>query len=306
MYKHVALVVLIFFGFCRFVCADTPAPEASDADAHLKKIADSLHYQQGEINLRSGLAKLSVPSNFRYLDRNDTQTVLTKLWGNPPSSSSNLLGMLVPAEISPADQNSWAIVISYDEDGYVKDTDAAKLDYSDVLKKMQEAVHESNTERTKQGYSTIELVGWATPPKYDAASHKMYWAKELAFGDSAEHTLNYNIRMLGRRGVLVLNAVSAMDRLQEIEGATPAILGMVDFQEGHRYVDFNPSTDKVATYGLAALVAGGVLAKAGFFKVLIAGILALKKFVIIAVVAVGTAVKKLFAKITGKRDLPSA
>ena len=72
-----------------------------------------------------------------------------------------------------------------------------------------------------------------------------------------------------------------MDRLNEIEQATPAILQMVDFQQGHRYTDFNPSTDKVATYGLAALIAGGVLAKAGFFKLLIAGALAAKKFVIV-------------------------
>ena len=197
MYKHAVLVVLTFLGFCRFVCAADAPSTQEDRIARLKQIANNLRYQQGEINLRSGLAKLSVPQNFRYLDRGDTETVLTKLWGNPPSSASNLLGMLVPAEISPADPDSWAIVISYDEDGYVKDNDAAKLDYNDVLKKMQEAVRESNTERTKQGYPTIDLVGWATPPKYDAASHKMYWAKELAFGDSTEHTLNYNIRMAG-------------------------------------------------------------------------------------------------------------
>src|SRR2546426_2131137 len=33
--------------------------------------------------------------------------------------------------------------------------------------------------------------------------------------------------------------------------------------EGHRYADFVPGTDKVAEYGIAALIAGGVAAKAG-------------------------------------------
>ena len=140
----------------------------------------------------------------------------------------------------------------------------------------------------------IELVGWATPPRYDAAEKKMYWAKELRFGDSTENTLNYNIRILGRRGVLILNAVAGMPQLAEIEKAAPAILATVNFQEGHRYMDFTPGTDKVATYGLAGLVAGGVLAKAGFFKVLVGILIAGKKLVIVGAIAVFVLVKKLF------------
>jgi uncharacterized membrane-anchored protein len=80
---------------------------------------------------------------------------------------------------------------------------------------------------------------------------------------------------------------------------------MVNFQEGHRYADFNPSTDKVATYGIAALVAGGVLAKGGFFKVLIAGILAMKKGAILLVVGLFAGVKALFGKILGRKSTDS-
>ncbi len=161
---------------------------------------------------------------------------------------------------------------------------------------MKESVGEASKERVKQGYSSIELVGWASPPHYDQAAHKLYWAKEIKFGDSPEHTLNYNLRLLGRRGVLVLNAVAAMSDLKKVEAATPAILGMVNFQEGHRYADFAPSSDKVATYGIAALVAGGIAAKAGFFKLLWVGILAFKKLIIIAVVAGVAFIKKLFSR----------
>ncbi len=124
----------------------------------------------------------------------------------------------------------------------------------------------------------------------------MYWAKELRFGGEDPSTLNYNIRMLDRRGVLVLNAIAGMDQLATIEQATPQLLSMVNFQDGHRYADFNASTDKVATYGLAALVAGGLLAKGGFLKVLIAGLLAAKKFVIIGAIAHFAGIKKLIAK----------
>src|SRR5205085_10361380 len=131
--------------------------------------------------------------------------------------------------MSPIGRNAWAVIITYDEDGYVKDQDAEKIDYNDLLRQMKQSIHESNTERTKKGYPTMELIGWAQPPRYDRETHKLYWAKELKFGTEPTDTLNYNIRMLGRRGVLVLNAVASMAQLPEIENKTPAILSAIDF-----------------------------------------------------------------------------
>lgn len=260
----------------------------------MQKLADGLNYQKGEITLKGGLAKIRVPEEFRYLDSKDADTVLSRLWGNPPDSRT--LGLLVPAKISPASPEAWAVIITYDEDGYVKDDDAETMDYDKLIKQMREGTSEANKEREKAGYPGIELVGWATPPRYDKGTHKMYWAKELKFGGNDENTLNYNIRMLGRRGVLVLNVVAGMSQLRDIEAVAPAVLAMVDFQEGHRYTDFNASTDKVATYGLAALVAGGLAAKAGFFKGLLVALLAAKKVVIVAVIALAAWAKKVFGK----------
>jgi uncharacterized membrane-anchored protein len=284
-------VALVFSGLITSHAANPPTPESHLLE--IKKLADGLQYKQGEVTLKNGLAKINVPAEFKYLDPADTDTVLTKIWGNPPTGQKTL-GMLVPSNAGPADADGWGVIITYDEDGYVKDDDAAKIDYNKLLKDMKAGTAEASKEREKKGYPPISLVGWATPPRYDAVEKKMYWAKELEFGDSADHTLNYNIRILGRRGVLVLNAVSSMEQFPDIEKVVPSILATVNFQEGHRYADFNPSTDKVATYGLAALVAGGVLAKGGFFKVLLGGILAAKKFVIIGVVALLALAKKIF------------
>ncbi len=276
----------------------TPFAQEKEDKAALRekaqKIADGLNYQKGEITLKGGLAKIRVPEEFRYLDSKDANTVLSRLWGNPPDSST--LGLIVPAKISVASEEAWVVIITYDEEGYVKDDDAEKMDYDKQMRTMKENTQEESKEREKSGYGSIELVGWATQPRYDKTTNKMYWAKELKFAGSPENTLNYNIRMLGRRGVLVLNAVAGMSQLQEIESATPAVLAMVDFQEGHRYTDFNASTDKVATYGLAALVVGGLAAKAGLFKGLFVAILAAKKVVIVAVVAVAAWLKKVFGK----------
>jgi uncharacterized membrane-anchored protein len=71
---------------------------------------------------------------------------------------------------------------------------------------------------------------------------------------------------------------------------------MVDFNQGNRYADFDPKVDKVAAYGIAALIAGGIAAKLGFFKLLLVFLLAAKKFIIIAAIAVAAWFKKLFGK----------
>ena len=177
----------------------------------------------------------------------------------------------------------------------MKDNDAEKINYTKLLKQMKEGTHEASTERVKQGYPAIELVGWATPPRYEKQTHKFYWAKELKFGENKEeNTLNYNLRVLGRRGILVLNAISGMSQFSRIEQATPEILAMVDFNEGNRYADYTPGVDKMAAYGLAALVAGGIAAKAGLFKGLLLAILALKKFLILGAIALIALVKKIF------------
>ena len=262
--------------------------------AAVVKIVKNLKYQQGEIDLRNGLAKLTVPKEFKYLGPDDAETVLVKLWGNPPSEQKPL-GLLIPAGMTPISSNCWVVTIDYSEDGFVKDNDASKINYDDLLKKMQKGAAEANKQRKEKGYPTVELLGWAAPPRYDAETHKLYWAKKLHFEGEDQDTLNYNIRMLGRHGVLQLNAIARIDQFPEIDEQTPKILGMVDYKEGNRYADFDPKVDKVATFGSAALVAGGLIgAKLGFFKLIWVFILAAKKFIIIGVIAVVGFFKKLF------------
>ena len=124
----------------------------------------------------------------------------------------------------------------------------------------------------------------------------MYWAKDLVFGSENDHTLNYNIRILGRRGVLVLNAVANMKQLTAIKSETRNVLSAVEFNEGHRYADFLPGKDKAAAYGLAGLIVGATAAKAGFFKVLWVGILAFKKVIFVGLVALAAALKRFFVR----------
>ena len=271
-----------------------PALAQDDAGAgERQKLIQSLHFQTGDIALAEADAHLHLQPGFRYLDQGDARKVLEDLWGNPPDE--DVLGMLVPDNAGLESEHSWAVVLTYsDEDGHVSDEDAAKIDYAQMLKDMQEGIHDANPERKKAGYSTMELIGWAQPPRYDAETKKLHWAKELAFSDSNGHTLNYDIRVLGREGYLSLEAISDMADQPLVNEGMQKVLPMAEFDSGHRYADFNPKTDKLAAYGLAALVAGGVAAKTGLLTKIGLMLLAAKKVVFVGLVAIGAFLKKIF------------
>ncbi|MDQ3292722.1 MAG: DUF2167 domain-containing protein [Bacteroidota bacterium] len=252
------------------------AQAVDSAAIQREQLEKSFTYETGTITLGDNLAKLQVPKGYKFLSAKQSRYVLNQLWGNPPDSST--LGMLFPEHDSPLTENTYAVEISYSEEGYIKDDDAQDLNYTDLLKEMQQDVKDANPERVQAGYPSVELVGWASVPFYDAQNHKLHWAKEVKFGGDTANTLNYNVRVLGRKGYLLLNVIAPMSVLPTVKKNIPGILGAVDFTTGNQYGDFNPDIDEVAQYGIGGLIAGKVLAKVGFFalilkfwKVLIAG-----------------------------------
>lgn len=248
-----------------------------------QEFVEGLDYKDGLIPLSVGGVQLKVPQGFYFLSPEHSRRVITEAWGNPPATAEGVLGMIMPAAKTPLD-DSWGAIITFDEDGYVSDEDAGKINYADLLKEMQEATARGSEERVKQGFPAIRLVGWAQPPFYDRAEHKLHWAKELAFADSPQHTLNYDVRALGRKGVLKINFVAGMDQLGEIKGVIPAVMAMPEFVVGSRYQDYVPGADKVAAYGIGGLIAGKVLSKVGLLALALAF---LKKGWILVVLALG-------------------
>jgi uncharacterized membrane-anchored protein len=256
-----------------------------------ESVWNSLDRMTGEIKLPNAVATLNVPENFYYLAPKDAEKVLVEVWGNPPGQ--NTLGMLFPAKMTPFDRDSWAVTIEYEEGGYVADTDADDIDYPELLVQMKSDTNLASEERVKQGYEAIELIGWASPPYYDAATNKLHWAKEIKFSNNPVNTLNYNIRVLGRKGVLVLNFIAQIDQKELIENNLNTVLALAEFDQGSKYSDFDPDIDEVAAYGLGALVAGKVIAKTGFLAV---AFLFLKKFAVIFIIAIGVFLKRMFKR----------
>ena len=142
----------------------------------------------------------------------------------------------------------------------------------DELQRVKQADLKRNKERADAGYPAIQLVGWAERPAYDKAHHSVIWARDMRFGNAQEDTLNYDVRLLGRYGVLSLNMVSTMSQLPSVKAAAAKFGASVSYDAGARYADYVPNVDKVAEYGIGGMIAAG------------AGLLAAKKLGLIALI----------------------
>ncbi|MCB9185136.1 MAG: DUF2167 domain-containing protein [Flavobacteriales bacterium] len=289
MRKFITLIILLAAASLTCAQEDTAlTEEIVDVQAIMDSINGSFDYQYGTVELMDGVANINVPEGYKFLNSEQSSYVLSDLWGNPPSEC---LGMLFPEEISPLSEDfTYAVEITYSDDGYIEDDDAEDINYDDLLEEMQSDAKEENSLRKEEGYPTIELLGWASPPYYDKANKKLHWAKELHFEGSDVNTLNYNIRILGRKGYLNMNAIGDISVLPVFKNDIDEILASVEFNEGHKYSNFDPDIDEVAAYGIGGLIAGKVLAKAGVF----AALLKFWKVIAVAVVGAFAALRKRF------------
>ena len=294
MKKHlVALLLLLAAAIAPAIAQRSEAYDSVQVKMFLDSIEQSFKWQTGKVALSGGNASIQVPDGLRYLNAEQSEFVLTQLWGNPPGRGT--LGMLFPLDQSPVDDDCFAFDISYEEMGFVKDSDADDIDYTELLTNMQKEAREASAERVKQGYPAIEIVRWAAAPYYDKDKKVLHWAKEIKFGDGEQgNTLNYDVRVLGRKGVLSLNAIGHMDALDKVKPVIPSVIGSISFDEGHRYADFDSKIDNVAAWTIGGLVAGKVLAKAGFFVL----ILKFLKPLLFVLIAGGGAIWRF---ITGRR-----
>lgn len=281
--------------------AAPPTAEQAAELQRLQALLDSLQPQTDVVKLSEAKATLNLGEDFYFLGAEDSRRVLVEAWGNPPGSVEGVLGMVFPAGKSPID-DTWGAVVTYVADGYVSDADAKDIDYAALLKQLQEGEAADNRARQAEGYAAVNLVGWAQQPTYDAARHNLIWAKELAFSDSPDHTLNYDVRVLGRSGVLSMNIVAGMNSLQSIGPEAARLMSTASFDAGARYTDYREGVDKKAAYGIGGLVAGGaalaVAKKAGLIGILL---LVLKKGWVVILMAGAAAWRWAGVLFKGKR-----
>ncbi|MBS1915212.1 MAG: DUF2167 domain-containing protein [Bacteroidetes bacterium] len=285
-------------------CANTLLVATGDStDILVKKqleyvdsVNKALKWQTDAVTLQGGAITLNISKKFKFLNAEQSHFVLHDIWGNPPRP--DVIGMIFPAGGGPFTDSSFAFIVTYEEMGFVKDDDAEKIDYTEMMENIKKAEPEENKKRAEQGYPPIHAIGWAEKPYYDKTNKVLHWAKELKFGDEAQNTLNYEVRVLGRKGVLSLTAISTMSELPLVNANIDEVLKMPEFTAGNAYKDFNPGTDKVAEYTIGALVAGGILAKTGVLALIAKFFIAAWKFILLGIAAAWGFIKKLFKKKT--------
>ncbi|WP_250636638.1 DUF2167 domain-containing protein [Agarivorans gilvus] len=77
------LCMAMLFAPSTFAEESQLSPEQEQYIIEMQQIWDSLDRKSGEIELQNGIAKLTVPDSFYYLDAIDTEKVLVEVWGNP-------------------------------------------------------------------------------------------------------------------------------------------------------------------------------------------------------------------------------
>lgn len=267
--------------------------------AYVDSVESTFTWKTGDVKLDNGVATLHIPAGFKFLDAEQSARVLVDHWGNPDAGGT--LGMIFPESDGVLSEGGFAFVVSYEEMGFVEDGDADDIDYEEMMANFKKEDVTDNQQRAAINFPPVYTIGWAAPPFYDKEKKVLHWAKELQFGDSAEtNTLNYNVRVLGRKGVLQLNAVSTMDELDNVKANIPGVLAMAQFNDGFRYDQFDDNTDQVAALTVGGLVAGKVLAKVGLFAFLGKFI----KVIVIAVVAGGAAIWRFLSGRKKKESTP--
>jgi uncharacterized membrane-anchored protein len=307
--KHVLALVLAALGLVMAFPASAqqdppPTPQQQAQAQKMKAILESLHPVSGDVALPAANAVLHLGKDFYYLPPDEARKVIVDGWGNPPRVADNVLGIVFPTGKTFLD-DTWGAAITYEGSGYVTDKDAQTADYDALLKQLQSGEDEINAKRREEGYPAQHLVGWAQPPSYDAASHSVVWAQNIAFDGQSDNSLNYDVRMLGRKGVLSLNMITAMSKLAETGADAQKLARSADFTPGARYADFKAGDD-TAGYGIAGLVAAGLgvvaVKKLGLLALLLVFLKKGLVLIVAAFAALGARFRKLFG--IGKKDEP--
>ena len=284
--RFVPSAVLLTLGL---LLALPPAPAAAEAPA--------VAWIQGPKTVDLGsVAQLALTEQQSFAGASDARKLMEAM-GN--AATNKEVGLVVPR----AEDQDWMIVFEYSDVGYVKDDDKDKIDADAILKGISEGTEEGNKRRKARGIPGLHVKGWFEKPHYDATSHNLVWAL-LAQDDGGHQVVNYNVRLLGRGGYMSVTLVDEPSKLAASKAEVTGVLSAFSYKSGKRYAEFRPG-DKIAEYGLIALVAGGAgaaAAKLGLFGALAKLLAKGGKAIVLAVVALVAALRRGIARLFGRRE----
>jgi uncharacterized membrane-anchored protein len=255
--------------------ADAQTANTNDVWKELNK----LDWQFNGIGRIGSEANIQIPANYAFLGSAGTRRFL-ELNGNLPKDNAFLIG---PKDLG------WFGVFQFDDSGYVPDDE--KLDPDALLDTLKEHNRAQQAEMKRRGLDPLYLQGWFVEPHYDLTTKRLEWGVRLTT-ERGDPVVNYAIKLLGRRGVMNATLVSNPQSFGQDTRQFKGLLQSYSFNPGERYSEFR-SGDKIAEYGLSALIIGGAAAaaaKTGLFKYV-------AKFIGIGVIAILAAIGSFFKRI---------
>jgi uncharacterized membrane-anchored protein len=247
------------------------------------------------VDLGQGIAQVDLGDGYAFAGPADTRRLLAEM-GNTVDNTE--VGLVRPT----GDDQDWLMIFEYKPEGYVKDKDKDEIDKNAILKSYQDGTEAGNKNRKEKGLPGLHVTGWFEEPHYDRHTHNLVWALQARSDDGSE-VVNYNVRVLGREGYMSLTLVDEPSKLSASKPQVETILSTFSYKKGKSYAEWVPG-DKVATYGLTALVAGGAGAAAvklglfaGLMKVLAKG----GKAIAVGLAALAMGARKLFNTLRGEK-----
>jgi uncharacterized membrane-anchored protein len=271
------------------IAEEQPAPSQEDANTAFRKQLSELKWIRGPKQVQLfGNSTLEVPAGYVFLNPTDTAKLET---------ITHNIGGGTEYFLAPEDLH-WGAHFSFKDDGYVKDDE--KIDAAALLQSIKDNTAAGNKIRRERGWDEMEVIGWQAPPHYDTQTNRLEWAVSGKDLKSSTEVVNFNTRILGRGGVMSAVLIADPQNLTAATDDFKTTLSGFTYSAGQRYAEYRPG-DKVAKYGLAALVTGGAAAiavKTGLWKVIVGGLVAGWKFVAAAVVAVFGGIARRFKRKT--------
>jgi uncharacterized membrane-anchored protein len=280
------LTLLSFFASAvgLFAQSESEMTEAQ-AEAEFLEYLSTYSWQTQGVGELGTWATVDVRSGYRFLGGEETDQLM-QAFGNLPDEYEGMLGL---------PNMDWFILFQFQDTGYVKDDEKDDLDANKLLKEIQAGDEYSNEYRRENGLEALYTVGWTIPPRYNEETNNLEWGLLLR-SESGVENVNYNTKLLGRDGIMNVTLVCDPEDLSSILSTYQSLLLGYHYKAGKSYAAYEEG-DKIAEYGLSALVAGGALYGAAKLGILANLVLFFKKgfkFIIVGVAAIGAAIKKFF------------
>jgi uncharacterized membrane-anchored protein len=241
-----------------------------------------------------GQAQIQIGQAYTFADAADSRKLMEAM-GNTVSNDE--VGLVMPR----AKEQDWFMLFEYQDVGYVKDDDKDAIDKDAILEGIRKGTEEANEVRKRKGIPALHVQGWFEEPHYDPATHNLVWALRARNDDGSE-VVNYNVRVLGRHGYMSVTLVDEPAKLAVSRPEIAKVLSGFSYKAGRSYAEFVPG-DKVAEYGLVALLAGGAGAaavKLGFFQIILKTLAKGGKAVVLLAIAALAGIRKVLSSLSGR------